>query len=298
MSAAETTGPLLVGYDGSEQSRDALALTHLLAPLTGWRVVAVAVITLAPIEATWMEYERIRGEEVERLGREVEAGLEGLEVEFRDVLSPSPAREIHNAAAEVGAEMIVLGSTHRGAIGRVLPGSVADRLLSAAPCPVAVAPRGYRDRHPQIRSIAVAYDDSPEAELALATAASLVASAGGGLRVISVANPEDARVAIPGSAGWAGIVTTEEGAEEERQRVAAQLEEAVAGLDPGLNATGEVVVDTHPAAVIADATGEADLLVMGSRGYGPLGRVLLGGVASHVIRNAACPVVVTARPDE
>jgi nucleotide-binding universal stress UspA family protein len=298
MSAAETTGPLLVGYDGSEQSRDALALTHLLAPLTGQRVVALAVITLAPTEATWMEYERIQREEVERLGREVEAGLEGIEVEFRDVLSPSPAHEIHDAAAEVGAGMIVLGSTHRGAIGRVLPGSVADRLLSAAPCPVAVAPRGYRDRNPRIHSITVAFDGSPEAELALATAASLAATAGGGLRVISVANPEDARVAIPGAAGWAGIVTTQEGAEEERKRVAERLEAAVAGLDASLNASGEVVVDTHPAAVIADATAEADLLVMGSRGYGPLGRVLLGGVASNVIRNAACPVVVTARPDE
>jgi nucleotide-binding universal stress UspA family protein len=299
MTAEETTGPLLVGYDGSEQSRDALALTCLLAPLTGQRVVALAVITLAPTEATWVEFERMREEEVDRLGREVRAGLEGLpHAEFRHVTAPSPAHQIHDTATEIVAGMIVLGSTHRGAIGRVLPGSVADRLLSAAPCPVAVAPRGYRDRHPRIGSIAVAYDSSPESELALGEACRLAAAAGGSLRVISVANPDDSRVAVPGAAGWAGMVTTQEGVEEERRRVEQRLDAAVAGLDPGLSASGEVIVDTHPAAVIADATEDADLLVMGSRGYGPFGRVLLGGVASHVTRNAACPVIVTARPDE
>jgi nucleotide-binding universal stress UspA family protein len=299
MSAEEMTGPLLVGYDGSEQSRDALALTRLLGGLNGRPVIALAVITLAPTEATWFEYERIQKEEVDRLGREVRAGLEGLpRVEFQHVLAPSPAHEIHDAAVETGAGMIVLGSTHRGRIGRVLPGSVADRLLSAAPCPVAVAPRGYRDRHPRIRSVTVAYDGSPEAELALEEACRLAAAAGGSLRVISVANPEDARVAVPGAAGWAGIVTTPEGIEEERRRVADRLDAAVARLEPALNASGEVIVDTHPAAVIADAGEDSDLLVMGSRGYGPLGRVLLGGVASHVIRNAACPVIVTARPGD
>ncbi len=296
---ADQAGPLLVGYDGSEQSRDALALTRLLAQTTGRPVLALAVITLAPPEATWVEYERMQREEIERLGREVNAGLADLpRVEYRHVLAPSPAHEIHDAAVAVGAGLIVLGSTHRGPVGRVLPGSVADRLLSAAPCPVAVAPRGYRDRHPQIRSVAVAYDASAESELALREACRLAATAGGGLRVISVASPEDARVAVPGAAGWAGLVTTQEGVEEERRRVAERLEAAIAGIDPALNATGEVIVDPHPAAVIADAGEDADLLVMGSRGYGPLGRVLLGGAASHVIRTAACPVVVTTRPEE
>jgi nucleotide-binding universal stress UspA family protein len=94
------------------------------------------------------------------------------------------------------------------------------------------------------------------------------------------------------------MVTTPEGLEEERRRVQGELDEALAGLDPRLDASGELVTDPHPAAVIDDATDDADLLVMGSRGYGPLGRVLLGGVASQVIRTAACPVVVTPRPPE
>jgi nucleotide-binding universal stress UspA family protein len=116
--------------------------------------------------------------------------------------------------------------------------------------------------------------------------------------VISIANPDDARMAVPGAAGPPGIVTTPEGVEEERRRVAARLDAAISRLEPALSASGEVIVATHPAAVIADAAEDSDLLVMGSRGYGPLGRVLLGGVASHVTRSAACPVIVTARPED
>ena len=294
---ASAGGPLLIGYDGSEQSRDALVLAQLLAPLTGGEAIALAVIAFAPTEATWAEYEEIQREEIERLGREAKAGLSGLSrVDFRSVLAPSPGRELHALAVEEGAGMIVLGSTHRGPIGRVLPGSVADRLLSAAPCPIAVAPRGYRDRNPVINSIAVAYDGSAEAGLALSAAAELAGATGASLRLTSVANPEDARVAGPASLGWSGAVTTQEGVEEERRRVTEELERALANLDPRLGASGDVIVDTHPAAVIAGVSESADLLVMGSRGYGPLGRVLLGGVASHVIRGAGCPVIVTTRP--
>ncbi len=39
-----------------------------------------------------------------------------------------------------------------------------------------------------------------------------------------------------------------------------------------------------------------DLLVLGSRGYGPVMRVLLGSVSGHVFRHAPCPLLVTRRP--
>ena len=47
--------------------------------------------------------------------------------------------------------------------------------------------------------------------------------------------------------------------------------------------------------LLAEVRGELDLLVMGSRSYGPIGRTFLGGTASHVIHNAACPVIVLPR---
>jgi nucleotide-binding universal stress UspA family protein len=73
------------------------------------------------------------------------------------------------------------------------------------------------------------------------------------------------------------------------------LRRGVASIEAGIEATGEVTVDFDPRSVIASASEGLDLLLMGSRGYGPLGRVLLGGVSSKVIREAGCPVLVTPR---
>ena len=65
----------------------------------------------------------------------------------------------------------MVGSSHRGKLGRVLPGSVGESLLRGAPCAVAVAPRGYAGaEHPAIGLIGVAYDGSEEAKLALGEA--------------------------------------------------------------------------------------------------------------------------------
>ena len=56
-----------------------------------------------------------------------------------------------------------------------------------------------------------------------------------------------------------------------------------------------VLEEGDPAAVLAKHGVELDLLVIGSRGYGPLRRTLLGGVSAEVMRTAPCPVVVVPR---
>ena len=73
------------------------------------------------------------------------------------------------------------------------------------------------------------------------------------------------------------------------------IDNALGAIPDSVAAAGEVIVDADPASVVAKASEDADLVVMGSRGYGPVRRVLLGGVASAVLREAACPVIVTAR---
>jgi K+-sensing histidine kinase KdpD len=69
-----------------------------------------------------------------------------LPADFRTVVSTSPARGLAELAEEEGVEAVVVGSTHRGPVGRVMSGSTAERLLHGSGCPVAVALRGYR-RH-------------------------------------------------------------------------------------------------------------------------------------------------------
>jgi nucleotide-binding universal stress UspA family protein len=52
------------------------------------------------------------------------------------------------------------------------------------------------------------------------------------------------------------------------------------------------VVEGHPAPVLIEASGGADLLVVGSRGHGEFAGMLLGSVSEHCVTNARCPVVV------
>lgn len=56
-----------------------------------------------------------------------------------------------------------------------------------------------------------------------------------------------------------------------------------------------IVLDGEPAEVLAEQTRELGLLVMGSRGYGPLRRVLLGSVSAALLDAARCPVMIVPR---
>src|SRR2546422_970988 len=85
-----------------------------------------------------------------------------------------------------GEDAFVLGSTHRGSLGRVFIGSVGQQLLEDAPCAVAVAPRGFEkaaDR--QLSSLGVGFDGSPEANVALRHAEALAGTLDASLRAIA-----------------------------------------------------------------------------------------------------------------
>ena len=84
---------------------------------------------------------------------------------------------------------------------------------------------------------------------------------------------------------------------EDHERAArATLEAAVRALGGGALIEQQVIVGPDPASVIVDAVREkADLIVLGSRAYGPVRRALLGSVSTAVIRHAPCPVLVTPR---
>ena len=101
-----------------------------------------------------------------------------------------PARALHDLAEREGASLVVIGSSARGRVGRVLPSAVTDR-LHGAPCPVAVAPVGYsfEDASDGPRLIGVAFTDSPDGRAALSTACMLATRARGLVRLLTVAEP-------------------------------------------------------------------------------------------------------------
>jgi nucleotide-binding universal stress UspA family protein len=103
------------------------------------------------------------------------------------------------------------------------------------------------------------------------------------LRVISVHTP----IAFSGF-GFAAV-SVEPLLRSDLER---ELAAAIAGYEGPVETD---VLDGDAAKTLAEASEEADILVMGSRGHGPLQAALLGGVSHDVVRHAACPVVIHPR---
>ena len=120
--------------------------------------------------------------------------LDGIAADRRQIRitpNPSAAHALHDIAQAEHAELIVVGSSHTGRLGRVAPGSTGERLLHGAPCAVAIVPDGYRTRAEQpIRRIGVAYDGSDEATAAVAAAVELARALSAELEIIGVVAPE------------------------------------------------------------------------------------------------------------
>ena len=168
---------ILVGYEGSDDSEDALALALELAGDAG-DVVAACSYWYEPLTAR-VGKGGPGGEVMRPSAEEALASLAGRGIATRPAPGASPAAALHDLADAEDFDLVVLGSTHRGRIGRVLAGTTATHLLHGAPCAVAVAPRGYRrdDDAASIRRIGVAYADTPAAHEALHVAHGLAARA-------------------------------------------------------------------------------------------------------------------------
>ena len=112
------------------------------------------------------------------------AGLP-VPVECKVLQSTSAARALLEAAEDEDAGLIVVGSSRRSGVGRVLAGSTALRLMHGAPCPVAAVPAGWTARG-ELSTIGVGYTDSEESREALRGAHALARRAGATLRVLTV----------------------------------------------------------------------------------------------------------------
>jgi len=288
---------IIVGFDGRDHAADALALGRLLAARAGARLLVVCAYPEDPLGESGAAADAgtLAREEAEAAlarARELaaaEAGAE-VEVEHHALAGPKPSAVLHELAERTDAAAIVVGATHHGAAVRLLTGSTPERVLDGAPCPVAVAPSGYARQAPVGTAplrIAVAFDDSPEAAQALATAADLARRAGGRLRVLTAVNGAVGLYPPLDPGAYAEIAELARTAARER------LDAAVAGLE-GVEAD-TAVLDGEPAVALLDDARDDDLLVCGSGGKGPFRRVLMGSVSTTLLREAACPVVIVPR---
>ncbi len=203
-------------------------------------------------------------------------------------------------ARSEGADLVVLGSTHRGPVGRVVPGAAVGHLLGAAPCAVAIAPPGFGRpadgdlgwrplsgdaEDVGMRVVGVGFDGSRASRQALDLAAELAVANGAALRVYAVAR----KYAHPPAADASGHVP---GIPTEAEALREQLHEAVAYLPAEVRALPVFLRGIPAVELTAAVELGVDLLVLGSRPGGPIRRALHSSVSNAVLTAASCPVLI------
>jgi nucleotide-binding universal stress UspA family protein len=298
----EFTAPgILIPLDGSPLAEQVLPYAQaLLAP--GAALILLKVMEepepiysmrgqlLVPIEDQQRMLERLARDDLTR----AEATLSGKRPPVRvEVVGGDPAEQIVRLAAEREVELIAMTTHGRGALGRWVFGSVADRVARSATVPVLLVRPSEGDPQPiAIRRLVVPLDGSPLAEEALPTAQALATRLGIPLHLITAI---DVMRLIPPALG--PVVAFD----------AAAYQETVSQLDAGATALlaelstrlerdgltiSSAVVHSSPFAAIADAVQEDDLLVMTSHGRGGVRRWVLGSVAEKLVREAPVPVIL------
>lgn len=140
-----------------------------------------------------------------------------------------------------------------------------------------------------IQRVLLATDLTAASEVATDWAFALAERNGADLLIVSVIDPRELRQQTQGTGlRW----------DQVRDRRQAAAQELVArGRPTGLNVSFLVWTGDPGESIVSAAEAEAaDLIVVGTHGRGTIGRLLLGSVSEHVVRNAPCPVLV-ARPD-
>jgi nucleotide-binding universal stress UspA family protein len=295
MTNEGSDGRVVVGVDGSDASRVALrwAADHAVLHAAGLDIVhawsapylpyggagplerepaATAARTLAAAEEDWI------------------VGQGAAPADLRSIVEEENPG-IAMVARSAGARLVVVGSRGRGRLAGVILGSVSQRCVDHAACPVAVLPPGWRSR--KGGPVVVGIDGSEASALALEWAYREAACRGVHLDVVHAFDVVTV-VAPFGPAAVVGRADLEKAAYE-------LLEDAVAVVAADADArprSVELVASASAAApaLLAAADG-ADLLVVGSRGRSTFRTVVAGSVAQHCARRATCPVVVV-RPGQ
>jgi nucleotide-binding universal stress UspA family protein len=276
-------GRIILGYDGTEQSRDALALARLLAS-GGNRCVVASHVTPQPqpYDARTREYVKLVRQHDHSVLEPALAELAGVRAEAQAIESASAARGLHEVMEESGASLIIIGSTHRGPVGRVVLGSVGEVLLAGTAAAVAVAPKGFAARAPDaLKTVSAGFNRAAEGLAALRTAAALSSELGARLRAIAV------------DEGFVHVRHSRDSRATSKRSLEDELEHALA--DARATDAERVLLKGGAASCLVEACSDTDLLVIGSRSYGPLHHTLLGSVSAKLMRSCPAPLLVIPR---
>lgn len=263
---------ILVGVDGRQGGRDAIALAGQLAA-PGARVTLAHV---SPIEAS--DGADRDGDSHSMLSDE--RARAGIEARILAVPGSSVAHALHQLTTRRDYDLLVVGSCHRGAIARHVAGDNTIQTLKDARCAVAIAPQGYAAASEMSR-VGVGWDGSPEAAHALEAAQAIAARTGGTIEPLLVLPRQSLPYGEPIHHRFSEVA----------QQLTSEDLERLGGLD-GLD--GQVRYGS-PGEQLVCFSEDLDLLTVGSRNSGPLGRLLTGSTSNHLARHAQCPVLVFPR---
>jgi len=290
---------VVVGYTPGKGGRGSLDLGTQLAHALDVPMAVVTVVprqwstpSMARVDAEYGEYARQVGQEAERQARAYLTDADTtvkVDLTYRTVTGRSIASALVDAVAELGASVLVLGSSADGQVGRVVVGSTADKLLHASPVPLAISPRDFRSVAAEgVTKVTCAFSDSHSSVAVVGRVHALATQLGVPLRVASF-GVRGATMYPPVTGITAEDSVLDSWADEAE---AAQRRLVAEGVIPEsverVIATGATWSDTM--AAIPWQSGE--VLAIGSSSMGPLARVFLGSRATKLIRHAPVPVIV------
>ena len=289
---------ILCPVDFSEFSQSVLAYAAAFAKLFGSEVTVLHVSATAvppasaATEPAWLHVPEAR-KAIEDELRLLLAPLSSTGVTLRTRIAVgNTAAEIVRQAAERDVDLVVMGTHGRSGFDRLTLGSVAEKVLRKAPCPVLTIPPGAARTTTEVsvRRILCPTDSSPCSERAMDFALSLADRADAAVTALHVVETIETRPELSGAM-----------TELQTRRCDTELRflEAINAARAGGTGITNVVTLGRPYLEILRLVEERaiDLVVMGVRGRGSVDMALFGSTTNHVVRRATCPVVtVGARP--
>jgi len=284
---------VLVGLDGFQPSLEALAL---LRKIGNQRELKVTVTSVTPTGVLAPEHFLLALDPIEvRRQASMDIVDSGVSTLLEDgfeatgaVLEGGPSRELVSFINREWFDMTIIGTGRRTWLGSVLLGSTSSYLLHNSPSSVLVVQQAPRaTEHSQIL---VATDGSRGSEFGLTS-------------LLGLADPNKVQITTVAVAPASDRFASDEQFGENAENMLIARAEHFARTatqkltDAGFDATPSVVIGNPPEAILKETDNtNADLVVVGSRGNGPLRRALLGSVSDAVVRHPPATLVGRRHP--